>query len=62
MQRRCKPREASHGSSGQPLAHGPARLNALVYSLKIGILAWQWPQVSCPGLCQEFLNISRCSM
>ena len=62
MQRRRKPREPRHGSSGQPLAHGPARLNALVYSLKFRELAWQRPRVSSPGLCQTLLHISRSSL
>lgn len=62
MQRWREPREPGHRPSGQAHAHGPARLSALVYPLKVCKLARHWPWMPCPGLCQELLHIPRCSL
>ena len=62
MQRWREPREPSHRSSGQPCTHGPARLSALVYPLKVCKLPRHWACMPRPGLCQKLLHIPRCSL
>ena len=62
MQGGRQPRETGHGPSRPNLAHGPARLGALVDPLKLCKVMGRRPGMPCPRLRKELSHITMRSM